>query len=60
MSALETAAVLVLIAATVYGLALLIYWPIAWAIRRHQAEQEYRRLLRDHAVYRSRPKDHVL
>lgn len=60
MSPIETIAILILAVATVYGLALCIFWPIRWIIRRCQAEREYQRMLREHSVFRQRPKDWVL
>ncbi|WP_347138875.1 hypothetical protein [Paracoccus sp. SSK6] len=59
MSALAIASLLITGAATVYGLALLIFVPIRWAIRRRAHRLEYEQLLREHGVYRSRPKDWV-
>lgn len=60
MDPIAIAAILITTAACIYGVALLIYWPIAYIIRRRSDELEYQAMMREHAVYRSRPKDRVL
>lgn len=59
MSPIETIAILITAVATVYGLALCIFWPIGWVVRRCAAEREYQRFLREHSVFNKGGRDRV-
>lgn len=60
MDPIAIAALLITGTAICWGIVLLVYWPIAYVIRRRAHENEYQAMLREHAVYCQRPKDRVL
>jgi len=51
MDPIAIAALLITGSACLYGVALLIYWPIAYIIRRRANEAEYQAMLKEFGVY---------